>query len=216
MQNKVIESHRAAFMKVLEFCTIKRARKYLKRELKHNQDKKSSAFALMRAATARENCYRKLLAALDSQESRESIEFDFDQDPVAEPLLSAHPGLRASSLAVLKDYLELTVFSIETLLKWRSQLEKHLRRDKIHKYHVRYEAEGENYLLRVKRDGQELCRRLGLDTRDVFCAGLGLLEPVKLRGWYAFPNAARSSCWRRSCSRTLSDLRLELLASVGR
>lgn len=156
-------------MKAMEFCSIKRARKLIKKELKQVELKTASVFGLMRSTAARENCYRKLMAALEAQ----------PVDPSAAP----YPPLSASMHDLVRDYLELTVFTMENLLKWRSQLEKLLRRDKMSReHHVRHEVDKLNYLERIVREGQEVCKRLRADREDIFLVGYAILELPKVRG----------------------------------
>jgi hypothetical protein len=61
----------------------------------------------------------------------------------------SHDKLDNHTQLILRDYLELTIFTIENILKWRGSLEYKLRRDKVHKYTVPFEYNGQNYMLKI-------------------------------------------------------------------
>lgn len=84
---------------------------------------------------------------------------------------------------LLRDYIELNVLLIESVLKWRGEHDRRLRRDKLHKYNVPFEVKGENYLLHILEDTKRVNRLLEQPEEDVFLVGLNLTPQTKARAW---------------------------------
>jgi len=161
----VPECHRTPFLKALEFCKIKRAKRYLQKELAQVESKKSCLFTLLRSVNARENCLAKLVEILEK-----SAEHTYEK-------------LEERAQVLLRDYVELNSYLIESVLKWRSEHEKRLKRDKINKYLLPFELNGQNYLLKILDDAKRVNRLLLQPTEDVFLIGLNLSPLTKARAW---------------------------------
>lgn len=84
---------------------------------------------------------------------------------------------------LLRDYAELNIFLIESILKWRSEHEKRLKRDKMHKYNLPFDFNGLNYLIKLMEDAKRVNKLLHQPEADMFLLGLNLTPLTKARAW---------------------------------